>query len=93
MALHDPGRARTRAALLPAAGRPADRDQALTFIDRNLSNDPESAEDLPLKVSILEARSVRRCQAVAILERLAATSRLADQPRFLPRWPATLRCR
>jgi tetratricopeptide (TPR) repeat protein len=74
---------RSRATLLMAAGSPADRDRAQTLIERNLSNDPESAEDLAAKATVLAARPARRREAIGMLERLAATNRLADAPRFL----------
>ena len=74
---------RTRAALLLATNRPADRDQALALVDRNLADDPESVEDQSLKAAILALRPARRGEAVAILERLAGTNRLGDDQRFL----------
>ncbi|MHB1556389.1 MAG: tetratricopeptide repeat protein [Isosphaeraceae bacterium] len=74
---------RTRALLLLATNRPADREQALALVDRNLTKAPESVGDLSLKATILALRPARRGEAVAILERLAGTNRLGEDQRFL----------
>lgn len=74
---------RTRAALLLTTNRPADREQALALLDRNLADSPESVEDQTLKATILAMRPASRAAAIAILERLAQTNRLADEQRFL----------
>jgi tetratricopeptide (TPR) repeat protein len=74
---------RTRATLLLATSRPADRDQALALINRNLADDPENIEDQSLKAAIVALRPARRGEAIAILERLARANRLGDDQRFL----------
>jgi tetratricopeptide (TPR) repeat protein len=74
---------RARAALLLNANRPADREQALTLVDRNLADDPTSVEDQSLKAALLAARPDRLGEAVAILEHLVGINRLRDDQRFL----------
>ena len=74
---------RTRATFLLTRNRPADRDQALALIDRNLADAPESLEDLSLKASIVALRPAGQGEAIAILQRLAGSNRLGDEKRFL----------
>jgi cellulose synthase operon protein C len=74
---------RTRIALLLRTGRLADRDEALTLVDRNLRNNPDSIEDLGLKAAILAQRSDRRGEAIKVLERPAVADRLEAKERFL----------
>ncbi len=74
---------RTLAATLSGTGRPADRDEALARVDRNLADDPENVEDLSLRAAILALQPVHRGEAVSILERLAVANRLGDEQRFL----------
>src|SRR5262249_5248755 len=74
---------RTRAALLLARNRQADRNQALSLVERNLAIDPESVEDQSLSAAILAFRPATQGEAIAVLERLARTNRLGDAERFL----------
>ncbi len=74
---------RKHATLLLTTNRPADLDQALSLVDRNLADDPENAEDQSLRAAILALRPARLGEAVAILERMARTNRLGDDRRFL----------
>jgi cellulose synthase operon protein C len=74
---------RTRVALLLRKNQQAAQDQSLRLVAQNLSNDPNSAEDLALKATILALRPDGRGEAITVLERLATANRLGDNERFL----------
>jgi tetratricopeptide (TPR) repeat protein len=74
---------RIRVAMLLSKNQPADQDQALRLVERNLSNDPNSAEDQTLKPTILALRPGRGGEAIKILEQLAGAKRLGANEQFL----------
>jgi Tfp pilus assembly protein PilF len=74
---------RIRAEILVRTGRPADRDTALTLINRNLAGEPQSTADLKLKARLLATQPERLGEAVTILEDLHKKRLLEPDNRFL----------
>lgn len=74
---------RTRAALLLAKNRRADRDLALQLLNRNLADVPGDVDDQSLYATILALRPTGEGKAIAILEQLGEKNQLGEPQRFL----------